>query len=783
MTPQNPSRAFHLRSLAACILAGLAGAAAAQPQNLPPGSEPEPAPNTNMPPIRPFLDPELVLPVPMDATGPSGRSPDGGMAVYKNMVTGEVKQFDPGAIPEGMLDEDFEAGTLEFGEDERMFRDFGSLSEVASPTSHPWRVNCRLIMEWYDSNGNFQGSGSCSGTLIDGRHVLTANHCTYDRDGLGWADKVYVYPAYDETDHEPFGVSQSVGVIGWTGYVNNGDWNWDMSVVILDRPIGGITGWFGYGFNSGCSFFTDNTFHNASYPAESAYGFDGQQMYYRYGTFDDCTEVNLKKYNSLAYKGMSGSSAYYIDGNSNRYAYAVTSHRRPDGSADCDAPWCSYLTAMWDDFFYYTRDTLIPDTYGNSVDFYPMWVRTSSGTVTTGTPIGNFSYYCYNNSDASFNGTVWADLYLSTNDVISTSDRQLGTLGFNWGTGGRNSAFLSYDDTVVIPNDLVTQGDYYLGVIITNSDANNANNDSSGQEAMPVFVNAKPDLTPTGVNVAGGTYNQLDTLPVEVIVENLGGDSSSSYTIDVRASLNTTISESDPLITTINGGSISAFATESFSVTPVIPQAVGAGRYYIGVIVNSATGEFSTSNNTAYDGSTVVVTDLADLEVSGVAAADGSYSQGDTMPVSFVVTNVGTEPSQSYGYKIRASTNTIFSDADYLLEELTGVGGLGIGQSRDIDRNITIPAGIDPGQYYIGVTVETASDSDSSNNAAYDAVRVTFGEDCVADFNGDGSVNTQDFIAYLNAWSAKDPSADMDDNGVINTQDFIAFLNLWTAGC
>ncbi len=54
---------------------------------------------------------------------------------------------------------------------------------------------------------------------------------------------------------------------------------------------------------------------------------------------------------------------------------------------------------------------------------------------------------------------------------------------------------------------------------------------------------------------------------------------------------------------------------------------------------------------------------------------------------------------------------------------------------------------------------------------------------CVADFNNDGFVNTQDFIAYLGAWSAGDSSADINGDGLVNTQDFIAFLGLWVAGC
>jgi len=55
--------------------------------------------------------------------------------------------------------------------------------------------------------------------------------------------------------------------------------------------------------------------------------------------------------------------------------------------------------------------------------------------------------------------------------------------------------------------------------------------------------------------------------------------------------------------------------------------------------------------------------------------------------------------------------------------------------------------------------------------------------DCVADFNNDGSVNTLDVLAFLNAWSAGDSSADINGDGSVNTLDVLAFLNLWSAGC
>ncbi len=54
---------------------------------------------------------------------------------------------------------------------------------------------------------------------------------------------------------------------------------------------------------------------------------------------------------------------------------------------------------------------------------------------------------------------------------------------------------------------------------------------------------------------------------------------------------------------------------------------------------------------------------------------------------------------------------------------------------------------------------------------------------CPADFNGDGVIDTQDVLAFLNAWTAGETSADINGDGTIDTQDVLAFLNLWTSGC
>ena len=68
-------------------------------------------------------------------------------------------------------------------------------------------------------------------------------------------------------------------------------------------------------------------------------------------------------------------------------------------------------------------------------------------------------------------------------------------------------------------------------------------------------------------------------------------------------------------------------------------------------------------------------------------------------------------------------------------------------------------------------------DSHSTGGAAW------VGAACPPDLNGDGEVNTLDFLAFLNAWSAGEPVADWNGDGVVDTRDFLVYLNDWVAGC
>ena len=66
---------------------------------------------------------------------------------------------------------------------------------------------------------------------------------------------------------------------------------------------------------------------------------------------------------------------------------------------------------------------------------------------------------------------------------------------------------------------------------------------------------------------------------------------------------------------------------------------------------------------------------------------------------------------------------------------------------------------------------------------AWGAVQAALDAACVADFNGDGSVNTLDVLAFLAAWAAGDGRADINQDGEVDTLDVLAFLNAWNSGC
>jgi len=350
-------------------------------------------------------------------------------------------------------------------------RNFGPLKPVANETDYPARANAKLLLHFPE--GTYVGSG----VLIDSRFLLTAGHCLYNPQTKRWATKVTVIPAYDYGEW-PFGAAEATSSNLYVAedWLKNGNFNWDLGLIKLDRYIGGLVGWYGYGYNTSNSYYGNGKqFHNFSYPA--APPFNGQQMHYYYGTFDQITS-RIAYYNGPSYGGQSGSGYYSIE-NGHRIVSTIMSHSTNNNTKSGTIRLSSSIFDDIQDFVY--------GALPNSPNLSPMALQASDHNLTAGCDhLSTVHVLLHNYSEAAFSGKVPVRLYLSTDGNISASDRLLGTQSFSVQIAPRNGAWVTLKNVLVPSN--VPGGSYYLGALLDLSDGLKSDNDSRGDDNERVQI-------------------------------------------------------------------------------------------------------------------------------------------------------------------------------------------------------------------------------------------------------------------------------------------------------
>lgn len=362
---------------------------------------------------------------------------------------------------------------------------FGSMTEVGDPTAYPASVACKLFMTFTDTSG-FSWQLEGSGTLIDARYVLTAGRCVYLHDCTvngyprtfdDWATEITVVPAYDGGD-SPFGNAGASLLYAPSGWTSSESANYDVGLILLDRPIGALTGWLGYGYNTHCSHYTeDYTWYSRGYPADWAYNedwpYNHAYMYSRYGHFDSCYSTNQLQVDSDSY-GMIGSGAYKIM-DDERYVHAVLSNGSDSSSYH---RYCHLWEEMYD-----IVGAFLSASRADSPDLIPLNVEGPS-TVGRGDDL-YVSFKIHNYSPAGWSGSLTAEIRLSSDDQFDSSDTLLQTFVSSGTLDGLDTVIVG--KTFEFPSGLGF-GRRYLVVKINLSDANTGNNVAEGQDAWPIWV-------------------------------------------------------------------------------------------------------------------------------------------------------------------------------------------------------------------------------------------------------------------------------------------------------
>ncbi|MFZ4590962.1 MAG: trypsin-like serine protease [Ignavibacteria bacterium] len=340
----------------------------------------------------------------------------------------------------GILQSNLSADTL---------RNFDNIDLVNDPNAFPWRMTVKF--------------GGVTGVLIDPYHVLTAGHTVALNQSFGTTK---FYPAYGLAD-SPYGFAYPEYVYLPNNYAVSSAT--DYAIIKLDRPLGSLTGWVGYGYNNDNNYYLNNkTFFNPSYP--SAGNFNGELLYNWKGKMEYVTGEYVYSFRT-GIAGMSG-SPLYTSVNNNLVTYGVLTSTGIKFNK---------ININKFDAITYALNKDIPASF----DIVPLTVSAYPKTLKAGNNLDSISFYLTNYSSVNYtNQQVNAAIYLSQDSIITDSDVLLQTYNV---TSSINSLSAQ---KVLLSNVAVSglsSGNYWIGLKLT-GDNNLTNNVTGYRDAYKITV-------------------------------------------------------------------------------------------------------------------------------------------------------------------------------------------------------------------------------------------------------------------------------------------------------
>uniref|UniRef100_UPI0039C6CC66 CARDB domain-containing protein n=1 Tax=Umezakia ovalisporum TaxID=75695 RepID=UPI0039C6CC66 len=345
----------------------------------------------------------------------------------------------------------------------------------------------------------------------------------------------------------------------------------------------------------------------------------------------------------------------------------------------------------------------------------------------------------------------WYDyIYLSADDIWNDSDYYLS--GFWAGNNGPLAIGASYSLTgnIPIPYDIAA-GNYHL-LVVTNPDHYYYNRQYETDEtnntfAVPITINEVdlPDLVVTEATISTSTAGWGESLEVSWTVTNQGeGIAKEEWYDYIYLSADDIWNDSDYYLSGFwagNNGPLAIGASYSLTGNIPIPYDIAAGNYHLLVVTNpdhyyyNRQYETDETNNTFAVPITINEVDLPDLVVTEATISTSTAGWGESLEVSWTVTNQGEGIAKEEWYDyIYLSADDIWNDSDYYLSGFWAGnnGPLAIGASYSLTGNIPIPYDIAAGNYHLLVVTNPDHyyynrqyETDETNNTF--AVPITLG--------------------------------------------------------
>ncbi len=331
------------------------------------------------------------------------------------------------------------------------------------------------------------------------------------------------------------------------------------------------------------------------------------------------------------------------------------------------------------------------------------------------------------NTGSAQAGAMRVGVYLSGDATVTTADTFVASQSLA-GLAAGSTAPISLTATWPVS---LGDGSYYVGAIVDDqnqvAEQNETNNALAGNQVT--FYTPRPDLTAT--SLVGAIDGEQIT--VDATLENAGDAVAGAFQAGVYLSLDASMTSADILVGSQTYAGLAAGAATSLNQTFTLPAGLADGTYNLGIIVDEQgqVNEGNESNNIRQGNQVTVGSGLAQADlVVGSVQGPVSAQSGGQISVSATIKNLGTLAAPAFYTGIYLSTDPTIEASDTMIgfiyrlvfkNGVWSIGSLDIGEEDTLVRSLTVPASLQPGNYYLGAIADMSGqvvESNEMNNAA-----------------------------------------------------------------
>lgn len=144
-----------------------------------------------------------------------------------------------------------------------LYKGFDGRRQVKNTEQYPDSIHGQMSMSF--SENEYGGSG----VLVGPHHFLTAGHCIYDADTKEWAKDIKVRLGLNGTI-APFNETVGVKVYAYKRWIDDGNQEFDIALITLNRSVGFETGWAGL-LSLEDKELSSQTVHVTGYPGDKGF--------------------------------------------------------------------------------------------------------------------------------------------------------------------------------------------------------------------------------------------------------------------------------------------------------------------------------------------------------------------------------------------------------------------------------------------------------------------------------------------------------------------------------